>query len=977
METPGRKLVLLFVSGIVLGVMGNRILWGTTPDSSISTSKSERQPVCTWSSDFNLPDFDGEIKASVVWDDGNGSALYVGGEFRYFGTRSISYIARWDGTTWLPLTDPDNFGIDGPVRQLVVYDDGRGEALFAGGEFSTAGGQTVNRIARWDGQDWSPLSTDEGVGLDGEFGAMVVHDIGYGDVLCVGGIFENAGGTRVNNIAAWNGTQWRSLRSFGQIGIDGEINAMTIFDGELIVGGRLVDHDGYRYPLARWDGAWIPIEGISHSFYNEVALTTFDVGSGEALYAAWREGWGGWQTVYRWDGTTWSPVVDTSGRDLNQFLGDNAIGPYVLTLGSFDLGEGQALYLGGRRCLHFNGISCPESPFVATWDGDWQLINNGSEGITGGGTVSTMTELDDGSSVTLIAGGRHLTDGATILGGIARWDSNSWTGLESVNGKGVAGTRYSSNVGSMVNFDDGSGEALFVTGAFTIAGKTPAVRIARWENNGSWSPLADDAGNGTCAVLGCSTPSGLAVLNYGAGPMLYAAATVQCSERYTSINVASWSGTKWTARGGTSCFYNYLYDLAVFDDGTGPALYGCGLFASLNETVMKFSGSSWRKIPDSGGYPDGDATAIEGWNGGSGAGLYIAGDFTEIAGLIANHIVRWDGQVWSTLEGPPGIHIATGGSIADMIVFDDGTGESLYVGGSFSLTGDIEASGIAGWDGVRWRALDDSQGNLSGDVATLGTFDDGTGLRLYATTVRRLGQNNYRNTISRWDGDRWTVVVEAFRQWSTPVFQSLFSHDDGNGAHLWVGGWFTEIEGIRSHGIARLDCTRFDYGDAPQPPYPTLIDGDGPRHAITPGVHLGENVSHEADGKPSEHADADDFDDGVAFISPLIPGLNTRIEVSASVDAVLDGWIDFNADGDWADPGERIFDHRDVSAGADTLVFDVPLTAIIGTVAVARFRLSSSGVDAPTGEAADGEVEDYEIEISANPTRPGGGRVTP
>ncbi|HYV29047.1 MAG TPA: hypothetical protein VFA77_16050, partial [Candidatus Eisenbacteria bacterium] len=38
--------------------------------------------------------------------------------------------------------------------------------LYAGGDFTTAGGVNVNQIARWDGKAWSAL----GSGLSGSFG---------------------------------------------------------------------------------------------------------------------------------------------------------------------------------------------------------------------------------------------------------------------------------------------------------------------------------------------------------------------------------------------------------------------------------------------------------------------------------------------------------------------------------------------------------------------------------------------------------------------------------------------------------------------------------------------------------------------------------------------------------------------------------------------------------------------------------------
>jgi GEVED domain/Dockerin type I domain len=80
--------------------------------------------------------------------------------------------------------------------------------------------------------------------------------------------------------------------------------------------------------------------------------------------------------------------------------------------------------------------------------------------------------------------------------------------------------------------------------------------------------------------------------------------------------------------------------------------------------------------------------------------------------------------------------------------------------------------------------------------------------------------------------------------------------------------------------------------------------------------------------------------------------------VIASEPGKLDGWIDFNGDGDWSDAGEQIFTSVNVVAGENLLSFTIPAGATSGSTG-ARFRLSTAGGLAPTGAAADGEVEDY------------------
>jgi hypothetical protein len=79
----------------------------------------------------------------------------------------------------------------------------------------------------------------------------------------------------------------------------------------------------------------------------------------------------------------------------------------------------------------------------------------------------------------------------------------------------------------------------------------------------------------------------------------------------------------------------------------------------------------------------------------------------------------------------------------------------------------------------------------------------------------------------------------------------------------------------------------------------------------------------------------------------------------------LDAWIDFNADGDWDDPGERIFNQETVAAGTNILTFNVPANVMSG-YSFARFRISRMGGLDHVGFAPDGEVEDYRVGLGTS-----------
>ena len=108
---------------------------------------------------------------------------------------------------------------------------------------------------------------------------------------------------------------------------------------------------------------------------------------------------------------------------------------------------------------------------------------------------------------------------------------------------------------------------------------------------------------------------------------------------------------------------------------------------------------------------------------------------------------------------------------------------------------------------------------------------------------------------------------------------------------------------------------------------------------------------------------ARDDEDGVSFDYVINPNVVTPITVEASSSGLLDGWIDYNQDGDWDDFGEKIFDSVVLTGGTNSLEFTAPGFALVGET-FARFRFSVGGRTFPTGVIVNGEVEDYLVSIT-------------
>lgn len=159
-----------------------------------------------------------------------------------------------------------------------------------------------------------------------------------------------------------------------------------------------------------------------------------------------------------------------------------------------------------------------------------------------------------------------------------------------------------------------------------------------------------------------------------------------------------------------------------------------------------------------------------------------------------------------------------------------------------------------------------------------------------------------------------------------------------------------------------------DFGDAPAP-YPTLLADGGASHGLLPGFGLGALIDGEPDGIPTASANGDDItnlddEDGITVDSPLFAGKANTIRVTVSTGAysagVLQGWIDFNADGDWTDAGEQVIRDLALGEGVHDVSIAVPVGAAVGST-FARFRYGYERGIGPTGAAMAGEVEDYEV----------------
>ncbi|MBI9036990.1 MAG: T9SS type A sorting domain-containing protein [Bacteroidales bacterium] len=210
----------------------------------------------------------------------------------------------------------------------------------------------------------------------------------------------------------------------------------------------------------------------------------------------------------------------------------------------------------------------------------------------------------------------------------------------------------------------------------------------------------------------------------------------------------------------------------------------------------------------------------------------------------------------------------------------------------------------------------------------------------------------------------------------TDYFDTLIIHSFGSDTIIVCADYYDDILELNEANNCNLNTLpSFDFGDAPDDPtmpgYPTLLANNGAVHQILRGYYLGNSIDQEFDGQPTFLADGDDYDgnndeQGVALPSSISSAIAVTIPVTASGPGYLNAWIDYDINGDWNGPNEQIFTDEPLIAGINMLTFNVP-AGINPGFTFARFRFSSITGLTYEGLAPDGEVEDYDLEITEAP----------
>ncbi len=651
----------------------------------------------------------GTVRALVV----QGSTVYAGGDFTSIGGQARTYLAALDATTGLAIASW-NPAPNAPTNTLALS----GALLYVGGNFSMIGGVSRSCAAVLDAatgaaQLWNPTAT----------GGVVNAIVPVGSTVYVGGAFTNIGGQTRNRIAAVNTTNGAALA--WNPNANGTVSALAVSGGTVYAGGSFTNiGTAGRVNLAALDAS------------TGLAGTWATAPNGPILVLAAEGGFvhaGGQFSSVNTKSRTGLASLELATGQVTSWA--PTLTGTVLTLAE----SGGVVHVGGT----LSAVGGASRNNLAALDPATGLATAWNPNVTGSVRAIAFSETH-----------AYIGGDFSFVGGVAR------TRLASVALSGGAVSSWNPTANSTVNALAISGTLVYAGGVFTSVGGQTRNRIAALDvlsgTPASWNPDA----TGTVETLAL------------AGTDVYAGGSFAFMNSVARSNVACVDASTGIVTPWVSNANGAVLSLA-HANGT---LYMGGLFLGV-------SGVSRLRLA-----AVNDLTgAVTSWNPGASDGVYalrIAGNvlyagglFTTIAGQSRTRLAALELDTGAAIFWNPDPN----GTLVRSIQVRDGT---VYVGGDFTL--------ISGASRNRAAAVDSSTGaalawnpNVNGTVYAMDRLDGTMFLGGAFTAVGGQARSNLAAV------DAITGSPTAWNPGATGTVMSLAAGPTS----LLVGGAFTSLGG--------------------------------------------------------------------------------------------------------------------------------------------------------------------------------------
>jgi hypothetical protein len=334
-----------------------------------------------------------------------------------------------------------------------------------------------------------------------------------------------------------------------------------------------------------------------------------------------------------------------------------------------------------------------------------------------------------------------------------------------------------------IEFDDGSGPTVFVSGTFYALGDAVAPKVARLRNS-RFEPAGSSAS---------ITVNAFAVYDDGSGPKLYACGAFPGPAG--GHGLAYWDGAAWIGVGGAL--------QRASGTAMDPTDATCLTTAVVFGTTQLIVGGSFSHVGGVGGFRGAAA-----WNGASytnmATGLTLGANSSppDVFRLAVSAVggtptlfgvgwrmcetvapfpygiacAKWTGAAWVSVPipsvgGAPGSNSAP--LVTGLIGFDDGGGEKLYLAGGFGSLGGVVTGPLVRYDGVGWSAPPAGGPSYVNPISSLSASVTGLAVRDVGPSAELLinGSFNAVGAVTAWGVAGY--ANGAYASYGAPAFQTV------------------------------------------------------------------------------------------------------------------------------------------------------------------------------------------------------------
>lgn len=607
--------------------------------------------------------------------------VLIGGQFTQVDGTAYSAIARLNADGTPDATFDPGTGANGPVRALVLQDNGR---VLIAGEFTQVNGIARARVARLNRNGSLDTTFNPVNGPNDIVRAIARQSDGK---VVIGGDFTQVGTTARASIARLNADGSLDTTFDPGSGANQPVYAVALHDhGQVVVGGKFTQVDG----TARGYIARLNADGSLD--------TTFTPAANHYVYAA----------AVQSDGKVliggWFTQVDGNARErIARLAADGSVDP------DFDSGSGAKSWV---YCLTIQ----PNHQVVigGTFTQIGTTARNHIARMNADGTLDIGFIPNPGADGEVLSAAVHPDGKAFIGGAFAQVDGTALPHLARLNADGTldlhfdAGSGPNGDVAALALQPDGK---VVIGGTFTQIDTTARGRIARLTAEGAVDGSFDPGtgANGIVKALALQADGKIVI----GGTFTETNGTGRA--RIARLNADGSLDTTFDPGSGAD---QAVHALAI--QGNGKVVIG-GAFTQINGTARgRIARLNANGSLDTGFAPGTGANAtVRALAIAPDGQIVIGGVFTQVNGSDQAYLARLqangalDTAFTPTLDGP----------VDSVVLQADG---KLVVGGEFNQVNTITRAGIArlNSDGTLDENFDPGSGT-NGAVKTLVLYEDG------------------------------------------------------------------------------------------------------------------------------------------------------------------------------------------------------------------------------------------------------------